>query len=305
MLTLFTTAKPFRGHIGTIQRNALRSWTLLHPDVEVILFGDDEGSAEVARELGIRHEPDVERTKFGAMRLDSMFGKAQELARHDVLCYVNCDIILMSDFRRAVERVRAKYERFLMVGRRWDTRITGSIDFGALEWAEKTRDFALSSNHRRDQWWIDYFAFSRGLYGEVPPLAVGRRAWDNWLMWKGLDSGVPVVDASRAVVAVHQNHDYNHHPQGAKGIWEGEESKRNFGLAGGWAHIRTISDATAEIIPSGRIIKRWAGLQRAGAKLKSLSLTAWYPVLSATYKVRRAVGFNRKGIAQLMARFGK
>lgn len=35
----FTTAKPFVGHNGVIQRNALRSWTLLHPGVEVILFG--------------------------------------------------------------------------------------------------------------------------------------------------------------------------------------------------------------------------------------------------------------------------
>jgi hypothetical protein len=31
MLTLFTTAKPFLGHTSIIQRNALKSWTLLHP----------------------------------------------------------------------------------------------------------------------------------------------------------------------------------------------------------------------------------------------------------------------------------
>ena len=65
MLTLFSTAKPFLGHSGIIQRNALQSWKLLHPDVEVILFGDDEGAAEVARELGIRHEPQVDRHPLG------------------------------------------------------------------------------------------------------------------------------------------------------------------------------------------------------------------------------------------------
>jgi hypothetical protein len=32
MLTLFfTTAKPFVGHSGVIQRNALKSWKLWHP----------------------------------------------------------------------------------------------------------------------------------------------------------------------------------------------------------------------------------------------------------------------------------
>jgi hypothetical protein len=51
MLTLFTTAKPFEGHSGVIQRNALKSWKLLHPDIEIILFGDDAGGAELAREL--------------------------------------------------------------------------------------------------------------------------------------------------------------------------------------------------------------------------------------------------------------
>ena len=45
MLTLFSTCKPFHGHNGVIQRNALKSWRLLHPDIEIILFGDDEGVA--------------------------------------------------------------------------------------------------------------------------------------------------------------------------------------------------------------------------------------------------------------------
>ena len=49
MFTFFTTAKPFRGHNGIIQRNALKSWMLLHPDAEVILFGDEEGVAGTAK----------------------------------------------------------------------------------------------------------------------------------------------------------------------------------------------------------------------------------------------------------------
>ena len=53
MLTFFTTAKPFVGHIDVIQRNAIRSWQKLHPDVEIILMGDDAGAAEVCAEIGI------------------------------------------------------------------------------------------------------------------------------------------------------------------------------------------------------------------------------------------------------------
>jgi hypothetical protein len=46
MLTLFSTARPFRGHGSIIQRNALKSCALLHPEAEVILFGDEDGAAE-------------------------------------------------------------------------------------------------------------------------------------------------------------------------------------------------------------------------------------------------------------------
>src|SRR5258708_30531218 len=91
--TLFRS-KPFRDHSGIIQRNALRSWTQLHPDIEVILFGDDAGAAETCLELGLRHEPFVERNKFGTKRLDFMFARAQELACRPLLCYIHCDIIL-------------------------------------------------------------------------------------------------------------------------------------------------------------------------------------------------------------------
>jgi hypothetical protein len=77
MLTLFTTAKPFEGHSVVIQRNALKSWKLLHPEIEIILFGDDAGGAAIAKELGFRHEPFVERNKLGTKGLDYIFRRAQ------------------------------------------------------------------------------------------------------------------------------------------------------------------------------------------------------------------------------------
>jgi hypothetical protein len=60
--------------------NALQSWTL--PDVEVILFGDDEGAAKVCHELGVRHEPNVKRDEFGLNRIDRPRDRP---ARHSLL----------------------------------------------------------------------------------------------------------------------------------------------------------------------------------------------------------------------------
>jgi hypothetical protein len=301
MLTFFTTGKSFKGHIAIIQRNALQSWKKLHPDVEILVFGDDEGSAEVCAELGLRHEPKVARTKGGAIRLDDMFGKAQALAAHDVLCYVNCDIILMSDFWRAISQTRTVYPQFLMVGRRWDTEISEPVDFSSRKWEEQIRDRALAARHQRDAWWIDYFAFRRGLFGpDVPPFALGRTSWDNWLVWKGCRSGYPVVDATPSVTAVHQNHDYGHHPQGMKGVWKGEEAQRNFQLAGGCDHMRTIDDA-ALVLKDGAFrtnpSRYRAALSRSWREAKRILtyqvlLPLWHAVLGATRPLRHLFGLR-------------
>jgi len=297
MFTFFTTAKPFRGHDGIIQRNALKSWTLLHAKAEVILFGDDEGAAEVALELGIRHERHTRKNEFGSNQLDYMFSRAQNLARHDVLCYVNCDIILLPDFCRALEQVKSRLHRFLMVGRRWDTDIAEPIDFSSSTWREEIYRRATIADDRRDEWWIDYFAFPRGLIGQdFPPLAVGRPYWDNYTVWKALESGAEVVDASGAVVAVHQNHVYSQHPQGRKGIWQSEDSQRNFALAGGWAHLRNIADATKLLDRGGmraNPLHYRRALQRSLATIRS---RAWFFFLDKTRPARWTLGLRAENL---------
>jgi hypothetical protein len=303
MLTIFTTAKPFNGHNGIIQRNALKSWTLLDKDIEIIVFGDDEGSAEICAELRVRHEPFVERNQFGTVLVNGMFARAQATACHDVLCYVNCDIILMADFRRAISQTRARYPQFLMVGRRWDTDITEPIDFSSESWEEQVRQRALAARRQRDRWWIDYFAFSRGFFGpEMPAFAIGRTSWDNWLAWKSCESGL-LVDASPSVIAVHQNHNYGHHPQGERGVWKGEEARGNFELAGGGGHLRTIADATL-VLRNGRFkdnpVRHWVALERRVWELErvltySVWLPFWHSLLGVTRPVRHALGLRSKG----------
>jgi hypothetical protein len=308
MLTFFTTAKPFRGHDGLIQQNALKSWKLLRLDVEVILFGDEEGAAEIAQTLGIRHEPLVERSESGAKRLDTMFARAQDAARHELLCYINCDILLMDDFCDALERVQAKHERFLMVGRRWDTEIHASCDFENREWEARLRNQVLREGKQRTPYWIDYFVFSRGLYAaDFPPLVVGRVFWDNWLVWRALDGRCPVVDVSNAVMAVHQNHDYGYHPQGKQGVFCGAESGRNYELAGGWNHLRTIADAT-ELLDENELnpnrLRHWAGVKRYARQAMRVLFyggmqRAWFFFLGLTRPVRRMLGLRAENLRRL------
>lgn len=311
MLTFFTTAKPFLGHTRVIQRNALRSWTLLSPDAEVILFGDEEGAAEAAKELGLRHEPHVERNEFGTKRLDYMFCRAQAIAGHELLCYINSDILLMQDFCDAVERVRERHWHFLMVGHRRDIEITVPLSFGNKDWQSLLRQRALRKGRLRGPEWIDYFAFRSGLFGEaVPRFVVGRVFWDNWLVWKALASNHAVIDATEAVLAVHQNHDYGYHPQGKEGVFSGEEAEGNYELAGGWRHLRTIADAT-EVVRKGGLkpnrLQHWARARRyarqAGRVLVHSGIErAWFFVLGLTRPLRRKLGLNAENLRRFLSR---
>src|SRR6266853_1780539 len=202
MITFFTTPKPFRGHIGVIQRNAIHSWKLVHPEAEVILFGNEEGAAEVARELGARHETEVDRTSLGTPLLSSLFDRADRLARHDRLCVLNTDIFLTDDFLGAATRLGQIHQLFLMVGRRCDVNITEPWDFSKPDWNERLRSMARERGKLRPAQWIDYFVFPRGLlHQQVPPFAVGRPGYDNWLLWKVRSMRVPVVDVTQVVLA--------------------------------------------------------------------------------------------------------
>ena len=310
MLTLFTTAKPFRGHFSVIQRNALKSWTLLHSGVEIVLFGDEEGSADIAKEFGLTHEPRVAKNEHGTALVNHMFERAQAIARHDSVCYVNCDIILTSDFRRALECLRTWTKPYLMIGRRWDTEITEPLDFSDPAWESRVVALAKSTGFQRLYYNIDYFAFTRGLYQEIPPFAIGRLAWDNWLVWKARALKAPVADASAVVCAVHQNHDYSHHPRRTQGVWQGEEARRNLKLAGGRRHSRTIQDATYKLGPEGPIKNKWYWLAPFDRRMREAQQAAsaflrthlWHPFLDKTRSLRHSIGLRNELLHPLRRR---
>lgn len=298
MLTFFTTAKPFKGHNGIIQCNALQSWKLLRSDVEVILFGDELGVAQVCAEFSLRHEPQVERHESGMKYLDFMFGRAQEIARHEYLCYSNCDIVQLPQFRLAFERIIKWKKHFLMVGRRWNMDVTDPIDFQASDWPEHIHKQAITTGFHQSQDFIDFFVFPRGLYGPVPRLVVGRSYWDHWLVWKALSLGVPVVDCSRFLVVVHQNHSYTYHPQGKQGTNEDALAQRNMQLCANGKHLRSMHDATHAMTKSGRII--WTPLRRQWNTLCELRHKQGF--LEHTFQLRKQLGLRRETLNKLRGR---
>lgn len=257
MLTLFTIPKAFSGHAGVIQDNAIGSWSRLGSGCEVILFGDDPGVAGAAARHGARHVPDVARNSFGTPTLDEIFTRADALARNPILCFVNSDIVLFDDIVAATRSVAG---RFLMVSSRFNLGITDPLAFGP-DWDRDLRARALDEARMYPAGGSDFFVYPRALFGAVPPFAIGRGYWDNWLMFRARQCGAKLINATDAVVALHQDHDYAHMAgvpasavNGDFPIHATEETERNLFLAGGHRSLYTVYDATEILSSDGRLV---------------------------------------------------
>ena len=254
LITFFSAPKPFTNpHIAMIQRNAIKSWTLL-PDVEVILLGDETGLAEAARELSVKHISHVQFNASGTPLISSMFQLARDNSQGDLLCIINADMILLPDFVQAARRSKQMQDKFVLLSQRWDLDVTQPIEF-----AEGWQDRLSSMVHRQGSLHrpagSDFFLFPRDCYTHIPDFTIGRAGWDNWMIYKARKEKWTVIDCTLSLMIVHQNHDYSHLP-GGKPHYEHPDTNENIRLAGGEANIRyTILDATHQLSPSGKLIR--------------------------------------------------
>ena len=204
MLTFFTAPKPFTGHIAVIQRNALRSWAQL-PGCDIIVFGEEEGLEATSAELGATHIPDVARSPQGTPLVGDMFARARTTGSHPVLCFVNADVIFTSSLLDAVRRVEQR--RFLLVGQRWDLDVQEELRFDA-DWEAALLRRVHAQGRRHPPAGSDYFAYPRDVDWQMPPFTVGRVGWDNWTLGRARQLSLDVIDATRVVDAIHQDHAY-------------------------------------------------------------------------------------------------
>lgn len=243
LLTIFTIPKPFKGHSNVIQINAIKSWLHLTPRCEIILMGDDEGVAETAHELGVKHISLIKKNEFGTPLLSSAFSFAQKLAKNDILVYVNSDIIFFQDLIESVHKVKIlKIPSFLMCGRRWDLDLKYEINFNKIDWDSSLLKKLETDGQLHGLSGLDYFVFRRNSVN-LPPFAVGRQGWDVWLISYMRRNKVPVIDASTSITVIHQNHDFGHSIFGKNRRVVGPELKKNIEIAGGYVNMMTLRDA--------------------------------------------------------------
>ncbi len=292
-LTIFSAPKPFLdAHIATIQRNAIRSWVQLGPEVEVVLVGEEAGLAEAAAELGVRHLPAVKRNTSGTPLVSSIFELARQAGNSPFLAYVNADVLLGPDLLAGVQQVGRQLPRFLIVGQRWDVDVRQPLDFSA-GWAGRLEELRRQTGRLHPRGGSDYFIFPRDCFVHVPAFAIGRAGWDNWMIYEGRRQRWPVVDATGAIHVLHQDHDYRHLP-GGQPHYRLPETYENVRLAGGSRTIFTLADcdrqlAVGQVRPFPR---SWAKFWREVEIFPLVRLRS-YRLAQASYAVfhpRRAYG---------------
>ncbi len=253
LITLFSAPKPFTDpHIALIQRNAIKSWTLLQ-EVEVILLGEETGLSEAAHELAVKHISGVKCNDSGTPLVSSMFQLARENSHSDLLCIINADMILLPNFVEAAKQAAKLKDRFVLLSQRWDLDLRQPIAF-----TEGWQDRLSSMVHRQGTLHrpagSDFFLFPKSCYMDLPNFTIGRAGWDNWMIYEARKKKWAVIDCTPSVVIVHQNHDYSHLP-GGKPHYEHPDTNENIRLAGGEANIRyTILDSTRQLV-DGKLVR--------------------------------------------------
>lgn len=279
---IFTLPKPFDDpHIACIQRNAIASWKALGEDVEVILIGNEPGIAAAAEELDVTHVSQVQCNGQGTPLVNDAFKVALESTEAEVLVFCNADVILLHDFKHALADIMRgeQADSFLAIGRRTNLDLRRSVDFGDRIAVGKLLEQTAAEGELAPIVCKEYFAFGRGQFRRLPPFAVGRGNWDNWMVADSKRNGVPVIDLSQQVTAIHQNHDYAHvassgasgsrvHPvRFGKGqrkhcYLSGAEARENERLAGG-KHVITGATASHRLTQYGVRKNRLAWLNLA------------------------------------------
>lgn len=219
--------------------NALRSWRAL-PDTEVILFGDERGTAIAAEEIGAKHITAIRKSKLGTPCLKDVFDIAQKEAEGEYLCYVNADIMLYSSMVKVISSVSLPL--FLATGQRLDIDVETLTDASSEAFTQRLK----AEGKSQDFPGMDYFIFPKGMLPDFLPFLVGRRGWDNWLIYHVRSRGIPIIDTTDVITAIHQNHDYKHIPENKGERWEHcPESDYNLSLVGNRIiYLWELDDAT-------------------------------------------------------------
>ncbi len=226
MITILSSPKPWAGLSSKNQQNAIISWLALHQDVQVILYGDAPGTADACERFGVVHVSDIHGSPQGIPYFGAIAEHAAIHGKHDIQCYVNCDILFGKSLLNAIHSIR--YEKYLVIGQRIDLTEGVSLDVTKQDYLTRLKTLASEGKAvLHPPAGSDYFLFRRGTWDGLPEIVIGRGGYDNALISHCLRRSIPVIDASFDIKLFHQYHNYSHAQGGEAEVFKGIEANKN------------------------------------------------------------------------------
>lgn len=240
MITIFSTTKAFKGISAIHQMNAIQSW-MSHGPVQILLYGRSEGIEMAEKFEQVQVIDKVEANEAGVPFINFMFAHTSQIAKSDICCFLNSDIIITKGFYDTALNIHKKVEKkYLIVGQRTNGKIDDSINFNN-HWEREFIQRHGSSFQLHVPLGSDYFIFPKNQYSidNIPPMLVGRPGWDLWMIRDSRRKQYQTIDATLTAVIYHPFHEYGHkskvESQHAK-----EESHNYFFLPDGEKYNYTI-----------------------------------------------------------------
>lgn len=261
-VTIFSSPRPFTDpHISMIQRNGIGSWLELRPRPQVLLVGNEEGVADVARELNVTHVPDVATTEDGIPLRDSIHALAHRYAHHDMVCLINADIIILSNFYECIRRI--PFKQYVATGRRFDMDIDWPIPFESDRWRDELEALRKRSGVLHGPSAVDYVVYQKSIDPPIlPPFPVHLPGWDGWYLFQCKKQRIPIVNMDIAVTAIHQTHESKEANHAKFRIWQRDEGAREvLRRAGGFTDRATLREA--DYVFRGGDVRRPKGIYAA------------------------------------------
>lgn len=287
-IIILAAPKKFIAQTKILQDNAIDSWIRLVGKENVCLFGDDETKENSARN-GIFYEK-PETNENGLPLINSIFKIAREKFTADYFLYLNSDIILLSDFIDTAKLLKCRFKSdFFLIGRRTNLDINTHIDFSKPDTENRLRKQAQMSGKLVGATAIDYFLFPRYAFQTIPPLRIGRAGYDNILIyWAKKYEKISVIDGTGSILAIHQNHDYNHVRGGEKEVFSGKDAQDNLKTVGIRERIFLITESDYKI-NNGKIVSNRNINYYLSKRYLLEVLPALHPILYPLVLIRKKI----------------
>lgn len=207
MITFFTTTEK----INVPFMNSIESWIKL-PCVDKIHVHTSQ------KDIGISHNKiqifDYEFYKPNEPpKVGDLFNTSMNNTENTYLCYVNSDIMFLSDFCDVFKKCQEKVKSgiFQFIGKRYDWHDWKKLNVFDLT-DEQIKNIMLQEkfNIKKGNSHADYFCFHRKIYEDMqaklkgfPPFFVARRIFDNWLSYAPRFCNYTNINVTSSLMAIH------------------------------------------------------------------------------------------------------